>query len=239
MNKPHFHFVTLFPETIDVWLRTSIIGRAFEKGLFTFSLYQLRDYSENKHKTVDDTAYGGGGGMVLKVEPLVKVTEAIQERLGKSSCRVIYFSPAGKPINHQLVMSYASQTEFHHLILICGHYEGVDQRFIDGWVDEELSLGDFVVSGGELPALAFTDAVIRQLDGTVQHLNGALNESFHLQQDSGSTLLEYAHYTRPPQFRDFEVPPVLLQGDHQSIAEWRMESAKARTLHKRPDLLNQ
>ncbi len=133
MNKPSFHFITLFPETIHIWMSTSILGRAHKAGLFNFKIYQLRDYSTDKHLNVDDVAYGGGGGMVLRIEPLVRAIETIKQEIGNSSAKVIYLSPAGEKLNHNLVKSFTAILPNSPLIFICGHYEGVDQRFIDNW----------------------------------------------------------------------------------------------------------
>jgi len=235
MSKPCFHFVTLFPETIQVWMTTSILGRALKAGLFDFKIYQLRDYSTDKHLNVDDAAYGGGGGMVLRIEPLVRAVETIKEALGTEQAEVIYFSPAGKRLTHALVREFSKSLHKKHFIFICGHYEGVDQRFIDHWVDTEISLGDFVLTGGELPALAMADAMIRQLEGTLGSESTAETESFSLTSDN-TPLLEYPHYTRPSEFRGLKVPEVLLSGNHPKIEAWRLEQAKTKTLERRPDL---
>lgn len=235
MAKVVFHFVTLFPETIDVWLSTSILGRAKQSGLFDYELIQLRDFATDKHASVDDAAYGGGGGMVLKAEPLVLAVESIRARFPNEDFTTIYFSPAGKKLNQDLIQSLVPQTQ-KHFILICGHYEGIDQRFVDQWVDLEISLGDFVVTGGELPAMAFSDALIRQLDGALGAENAHQTESFLLTHNE-SRLLEYPHYTRPSEFRGVKVPPVLLSGDHQAIETWRKEQSLERTKERRPDLM--
>jgi tRNA (guanine37-N1)-methyltransferase len=235
MNRPFFHFVTLFPETIQIWMTTSIVGRAHKAGLFDFKTYQLRDFSTAKHLNVDDVAYGGGGGMVLRLEPLVSCIESIQQNLAPKKAQVIYFSPAGKPLNHALVKSLVSQPSPDHFIFVCGHYEGVDQRFVDHWVDQEISLGDFVITGGELPALALADSMIRQLEGALGSSTGAKTESFALM-DGNDLLLEYPHYTRPSDFRGLKVPEVLLSGNHLKIEAWRQEQARKKTADKRPDL---
>jgi len=234
--KPTFHFITLFPDTIQVWMTTSIVGRARKSGLFDFNIHQLRDYSEDKHLSVDDVAYGGGGGMVLRVEPLVKAVETIKQNLGETSTKIIYFSPSGKTLNHKIVKDYVLTQKTHHFIFICGHYEGVDQRFIDHWVDEEISLGDFVLTGGELPALAMADAMIRHLEGALGRETTVDTDSFSLKSGS-SSLLEYPHYTRPSDFRNLRVPEVLLSGNHQKIEAWRLEKSKEKTLSRRPDLI--
>jgi len=236
VSQKHFHFVTLFPEIIHSWMSTSILGRAKEKGIFDYSVYQLRDFSQDSYRSVDDVAYGGGGGMVLKVECLVSALEHILSLVSPEKSRVIYFSPAGRILNQNTLDAYLNVTPEKHLVLICGHYEGVDQRFVDGWVDDEISLGDFVLTGGELPALAFADSLSRHLDGTLKEKESHQNESFSLLV-KGKRLLEYPHYTRPAEFRGKKVPDVLLSGDHQKIAEWRLEQAINRTRTLRPDLL--
>ncbi len=230
-----FYFLTLFPDAIDVWLKTSIPGRAQKAGLFDYEMVNLRDYGNGPHQQVDDMPYGGGGGMLMALPPLVSAWEKITEPLQSESFRTIYFSPAGRPLNHALLQECHARTAVEHYLLICGHYEGVDQRFIDYWVDDEISLGDFVLTGGELPAVAFVDAFIRGLDGT---LGGReVVESFALKDpQTQSPLLEYPQYTRPAEFRDLVVPDVLLSGDHARVAEWRREQSMQLTRQKRPDL---
>lgn len=229
----NFHFVTLFPQLIAPWLTTSILGKALNRGLFSFKNYSLRDFSDNPHRSVDDYAYGGGGGMVLSVAPLAKAVEHIRSQ-NNGPFRVIYFSPQGLPLRTERVEGAANGTVCDW-VLVCGHYEGVDRRFIDRWVDEEISLGDFVLSGGELPALAFADAVIRQCEGTLR-IDGAAEESFSLN-DHGVRLLEYPHYTRPEEISGMRVPEILLSGDHLAIAEWRLQRSRELTAERRPDLL--
>jgi tRNA (guanine37-N1)-methyltransferase len=237
-NKPHFAFVTLFPHAVESWLTTSILGRAAKAGVFTFETVQLRDYSADKHRSVDDTPYGGGGGMVLRIEPLVAAVEAIRSKHPHSV--TVYFSPKGKTLNQGLLESLCvtyngSQKTW---ILICGHYEGVDERFVEHFVDLEISLGDFVLTGGELPAVAFADALIRNLSGTLASQSAVQSESFSIRDEgTHSRLLEYPHYTRPPEFRGHTVPDVLLSGDHARIAQWRMEAAQRLTRSRRRDLM--
>jgi tRNA (guanine37-N1)-methyltransferase len=234
-NNKHFHFITLFPQTIDVWLQSSILGKAFEAKLFEYTLYQLRDFSQDKHRSVDDVSYGGGGGMVIKAEPLALAVESIWDKWGKENCEVIYFSPLGEKLSHSLVTSYA-QLSKSHLILVCGHYEGVDQRFLDHWVDKQISLGDFVMTGGELAAIAFTDSVTRQFAGVLGNEMAPHEESFSLSNEKGNPLLEYPHYTRPSEFRGHKVPEVLLSGNHALISDWRSEKSQELTNQLRPDL---
>lgn len=236
MSGPSFHFVTLFPTPIETWLNTSIMGRAHQRKLFDYTTHQLRDFSKNKHRSVDDLAYGGGGGMVLKIEPLVLAVETIKEKLAPKSAEVICFTPQGDKINQHLIDDLIKMPTMHY-ILICGHYEGIDHRFIEGWVDLQISLGDFVVTGGELPALALVDAWVRQLEGALGNKSAAQKESFKFQDTSGFPLLEHAHYTRPPEFRGKEVPQVLLSGDHEKITKWRLDSSTQLTQCLRPDLL--
>ena len=236
MNKLHFHFVTLFPEFIEAWMGTSILGKDVQRNVFDYTVYQLRDFSTNKHRSVDDVSYGGGGGMVLKVDCLVAAVTHIKHTLKEEPTRTIYFSPAGKTLSQPLLKTYLDIKHPSHLILVCGHYEGVDQRFIDHWVDEEISLGDFVLTGGEIPARAFADALSRQLEGTLVRAGTTSEESFSLNHN-GNRLLEYPQYTRPAEFEGFLVPEVLLSGDHTKIASWRKEQAYLRTKKLRPDLL--
>ena len=191
MTRPFFHFITLFPETIHVWMTTSILGRAHDAGLFEFKTYQLRDFSTDKHLNVDDVAYGGGGGMVLKVEPLAKAVESIWTKIGRDLSCVVYFSPVGTPMTHELVKGLAYKNPTRHFIFVCGHYEGVDQRFIDLHVDWQISLGDFVLSGGEIPALAWLDAVARLQEGVLHDAQSHAQDSFSVAWDG---LLDHPHY---------------------------------------------
>lgn len=224
-----FSFITLFPETIHAWLTSSIIGRARTAGLFEYEAIQLRDFATGPHRTVDDVAYGGGGGMVLKVEPLVAAVEATKAHSTQKTL-VVAPTPGGRLLNQELIHELQGGSEPTHYILVCGHYEGLDQRFLDHWVDLEVSLGNFVVSGGELPALVFADALIRGVEGSLGNPDGYKTESFQIEDpDSGEKLVEYPHYTRPAEFRSLPVPPVLLQGNHKAIAQWRLEQSRLRT----------
>jgi tRNA (guanine37-N1)-methyltransferase len=225
---PHFFFVTLFPQAIEVWLTTSILGRAHQNGLFYFETVQLRDYATNKHRSVDDTPYGGGGGMVLRLEPLVAAVEAIKQR--SPLAQVVHFSPKGARLDSELLESFSHSEAPRDFIFICGHYEGIDERFCTNWVDQEISLGDFVLTGGELPAVAFADALVRRIAGTLANEKAHQEESFSLvEEGTGRRLLEFPHYTRPPEFRGLKVPDVLLGGNHAAIARWRQEQSKRLT----------
>lgn len=225
-SSPHFSFITLFPDAIRVWLTTSILGRAHDRGLFTFETVSLRDFATDKHRSVDDTPYGGGGGMVLRLEPLVAAVELLKSR--HADAQVVYFSPRGKRMDTEVLETLSTSDRPTNYILVCGHYEGVDQRFCDKWVDLEISLGDFVLTGGELPAAAFADALIRRLAGTLACESAHQEESFSLRDPkTGERLLEYPHYTRPAEFRGLKVPDILLSGDHSRIAQWRRDRSTA------------
>lgn len=225
-----FDVVTLFPGLFDAFLRESLIGKALEKDAFQVRLIDIRDFTEDKHHTADDRPFGGGPGMVLKPDPLAKaIGHARETAPSGSSSRVILLSPAGHPLDQQKVASLSTQT---HLILVCGRYEGVDQRVVDALVDEEISLGDYVLSGGELPAMVLMEAVGRLLPGVVGKMESTEDETF------SDGLLEYPHYTRPRVFQGEAVPEVLLSGDHAAIRRWRRRESLRRTLLRRPDMLD-
>ncbi len=227
-----FDVITLFPEMFSALTASGITRRAYEQQRFALSLWNPRDFTSDNHRTVDDRPYGGGPGMVMMAAPLEAAISAAVERqtqLGLSRPRTIYLSPQGKPLNHQKVMQL-SATE--GLVLLCGRYEAVDQRLLDRCVDEEISLGDFVLSGGELPAMALMDALIRQLPGALGDQSSAVEDSFV------QGLLDCPHYTRPEVYEGQAVPPVLLSGNHADIAAWRREQALRATLHKRPELID-
>lgn len=240
-----FDVLTLFPEMFNI-LNESIIGRAKEKGLINVNLINIRDFSKNKHKKVDDTPYGGGAGMVIQpdvvydayksvisnIKDVMNVTNSKKientenvEKLTRT--RVIYMSPQGKKLDQQKVEELSKQ---EHLILLCGHYEGIDQRVLDSIVDEEISIGDYVLTGGELPAMVLIDSVSRYVEGVLKD-GSTIEESF------SQGLLEYPQYTRPEVFEGQQVPEVLRSGNHQMIDKWRREQSLKRTLEKRPDLL--
>ena len=218
--------LTLFPRMVQAPLEESILGKAQEKGLLRVQVTDIRDFAEGKHRVTDDVPYGGGAGMVMKPEPLVKAIEAAKQR--RPSARVILMSPQGARFDQARAQALVRDGE---LILVCGRYEGVDERVL-GWIDEELSVGDFVLTGGELAALAVIDAAARLVPGVLGNDLSPQSESF-----AGEGLLEGPQYTRPPEFRGLKVPEVLLSGDHAKIARWRREQALSRTRERRPDLL--
>ena len=222
-----FDVLTLFPEMFEP-LNKSIIGRAKEKGLININLINIRDFSKNKHKKVDDTPYGGGAGMVIQPDVVYDAYKfAIQNKEKSEKTRVIYMSPQGKKLDQQKVEELSKQK---NLILLCGHYEGIDQRVIDEIVDEEISIGDYVLTGGELPAMIVIDSVSRYIEGVLKD-DSTKEESF------SEGLLEYPQYTRPEVFNGKQVPEVLLSGHHENIDKWRREQSLINTKKKRPDLL--
>lgn len=223
--------MTLFPELIERVLGESIIGRAQAAGIIEVYAHNIRDYSQNKHRRVDDTPYGGGMGMLMSPVPIYGCYEAILEKtkgISKEARRVIYMSPQGERFTQKKA---AELLDYDNLILLCGHYEGVDQRIIDEIVDEELSIGDYVLTGGELPACIVVDCVSRMIDGVLSD-----KECYELESIS-SGMLEYPQYTRPYDFRGRLVPDVLISGHHENIDKWRLERALEKTRRLRPDLL--
>ena len=221
-----FDVFTLLPDTFAPYLQASILQKASERGLLEFQVHNIRDYTHDRHHTTDDTPYGGGGGMVMKPEP---VFEAVESVLGPApSCPVILMTPQGRVFNQKIAIELAGQTQ---IALLCGRYEGVDERIREHLVTDEISIGDYVLTGGELPALILIDAIARLLPGVLGDPDGAMDDSH------ASGLLEYPHFTRPPEFRGWGVPETLLSGDHGKIARWRREQSLQRTLRKRPDLL--
>lgn len=226
-----FDVVTLFPEMFVAITQSGITRRAFEQKKCALALWNPRDFTSDKHRTVDDRPYGGGPGMVMMVKPLeAAVLEAKQRQIAANlpAPRVIYLSPQGKALTHERVMQLATEPG---LVLLCGRYEAVDQRFLDACVDEEISLGDFVLSGGELPAMALMDAVIRQLSGVLHDDASAVEDSFV------NGLLDCPHYTRPEVYEGAAVPAVLMGGHHVEIGKWRRERALEATAKKRPDMI--
>lgn len=221
-----FDVFTLFPEVIQPYLDSSILQRASEKGLIHVDLHNIRDWTTDKHHVTDDAPYGGGGGMVMKAPPIFDSVEAI---LGAPPvCPLIYLSPQGRPFTTAIARELA---RLPRIGLLCGRYEGIDERVIEHLVTDQISIGDYVVTGGELPAMIVIDAVARFIPGTLGDPNGAINDSFT------DGLLEYPHYTRPEEYRGWRVPEELLSGNHALIARWRREKALQRTKLQRPDLL--
>lgn len=217
--------LTLFPEFFTSPLAASLLGKALKSERVTVHCTNFRDYTTDKHRTVDDVPYGGGVGMVLKPEPLFAAVEALPSLPPRE---IILLTPQGEPLKQEHFQEFS---QLQQLVLICGHYEGVDERVREHLVTREISLGDFVLTGGEIPALALIDGVIRLLPGTVGKAESLVEESFE------GGLLEYPHYTRPPEFRGWQVPEVLRSGNHKAIAQWRKEQRQARTQARRPDLL--
>lgn len=217
--------ITLFPALLEAAARESILGRAIGSGRLVLRIHQLRDYARDRHKTVDDRPYGGGPGMVLKCEPLVEAIEAVQAMAEKAP--VLLLSPGGRTFDQSTAWEFSRASR---LIFVCGHYEGVDQRVIDHWVDEEISIGDFVVANGSVAALAIVDAVARLLPGVLGNSESVLQESFE------DALLEGPQYTRPAVFRGWAVPEILLSGNHGAIRRWRRCKAEEKTRRVRADL---
>lgn len=222
----NFHILTLFPEMFSTVLHSSILGRAEEKGILNFNLINIRDYSGNKHNRVDDAPYGGGRGMVMQAPPVYDAYMSVVEKT-KEKPYVIYMSPKGRVFDQKKAIELSKK---ENLLVLCGHYEGIDQRVLDEIVDEEISIGDYVLTGGEIPAMAVIDSVSRMLDGVLSNEESFTDESHF------DGLLEYPHYTRPPVFHEKEVPAVLLSGDHKKIADWRRKQSLLITREKRPDL---
>ncbi|TFW15732.1 tRNA (guanosine(37)-N1)-methyltransferase TrmD [Massilia arenosa] len=227
----HFDVVSLFPEMFGALTQSGVTRRAIEQQRWHLHLWNPRDFTSNNYRTVDDRPYGGGPGMVMLAQPLEQAIGAAKDRqvqLGLPSPRVVYMSPQGRPLTHERVMQLKDEPG---LVLLCGRYEAVDQRLLDRCVDEEISLGDFVLSGGELPAMALMDAVVRQLPGVLGDDASAVEDSFV------NGLLDAPHYTRPEVYEGVSVPPVLLGGHHAEIQKWRRQRMLEATAQKRPDLL--
>lgn len=222
-----FDVVTIFPRMIGASLEDGVVGRGIERGLLDVVVHDLRDYTTDRHRSVDDQPYGGGPGMVMKPEPLAKAVARIRERRGQPDA-VILMSPQGRPFTQREAVRLS---RLSHVVFLCGRYEGIDERVADTVASEELSLGDFVVSGGELPALVIIDAVSRLLPGVVGDEQSVEQDSF------AHGLLDYPHYTRPAEFDGHGVPPVLLSGHHAEVERWRKKQALVRTLDRRPELL--
>ncbi|MDO4169875.1 MAG: tRNA (guanosine(37)-N1)-methyltransferase TrmD [Lachnospiraceae bacterium] len=223
----NFHVCTLFPEMIEQGCQTSILGRASKNGLIQIETTNIRDFSTNKHMKVDDYPYGGGAGMVMQAEPVYAACEYAKQKLGEKT-RVIYLTPQGNVFHQKMAEDFAKEES---LIFLCGHYEGIDERVLEEVVTDYVSIGDYVLTGGELPAMVMIDAIARLVPGVLNNDVSADIESFH------DNLLEYPQYTRPPVWHDKEVPEVLLSGHHARIEEWRYQCSLERTAKWRPDLL--
>ena len=217
--------LTLFPDIFSDMINWSIIGRAVENNIIEINSINIRDFSKNKHKKVDDYPFGGGPGMVMTPEPIYDAISSVRS----IDSKVIYLSPQGKKLNQKILNDLSEES---HLILLCGHYEGIDNRIIENYVDEEISIGDFVLTGGEIPAMVLIDGITRLLPGVLSTDESFLDESHY------NGVLEHPQYTRPRIFKDLDVPEVLLSGNHQKILDWKTYEALKTTLIKRPDLLN-
>ena len=225
-----FDAITLFPEMFDAVLDHGITRRALDQGLYRFNAWNPRDFTDDPHRTVDDRPYGGGPGMLMQAEPLDRALNAVEQDLAKEHLTpwVVHFSPRGRALNHERVIELKARPA---LVLLCGRYEGIDERLIERRVDEEISLGDFVLSGGELAAMTLMDALIRQLPGALNDADSAVEDSF------ANGLLDCPHYTRPDIWQGLAVPDVLKGGNHAAIADWRLQQSLAMTARYRPDLL--
>ncbi len=246
----HFHILTLFPEMVMDGLGTSITGRAMKKGAISVDAINIRDYAQNKHGQVDDYPYGGGAGMVMQPGPVYRAYEAVKEQIEQrkrlecaatddnetmeyitadkgKQLRVVYMTPQGKVFNQEIAQELAQEED---LVLLCGHYEGIDERVLERIVTDHISIGDYVLTGGELPAMVVIDAVSRMVPGVLHNDVSAEFETFH------DNLLEYPQYTRPEEFMGERVPDVLLSGHHKNIEAWRLERSMERTMERRPDL---
>jgi tRNA (guanine37-N1)-methyltransferase len=219
-----FDLLTLFPGMVAGPLDESILKRARDRGVVQVRVHNLRDFTHDKHRVVDDKPYGGGQGMLMKPEPIFEAVEKLQ----RAETCVVLMSPAGRPFTQALAQELAGKP---HLLIICGHYEGVDERVREALVDEEISIGDYVLTNGALAAAVVVDAVVRLIPGVLGDVQSAVDDSF------AGGLLEYPQYTRPPEFRGMKVPDVLVSGNHAAIAQWRQQQAQQRTQARRPDLL--
>jgi len=221
-----FDILSVFPEMFESPLNHSILKRAQEKGIAEIHLHNIRDYAEDKHRMTDDAPYGGGGGMVMKVEPIDRALASIVP--SRDNALVVLLTPQGETFNQKIA---EEMSRYFRIVLVCGHYEGVDERVRDHLVDREISIGDFVLTGGELSAMVIVDAVTRLIPGVLGNYDSASYDSF------STGLLEYPHYTRPGSYRDWQVPDVLLSGNHREIESWRRKESLKRTYLRRPDLL--
>lgn len=223
----NFHILTLFPEMIEQGMHTSIIGRAIAGGYLSINAVNIRDYAFNKHQKVDDYPYGGGAGMLMQAEPVYLAYQSIEEKIGYRP-RVVYLTPQGSVFNQTMAKDFAKEQD---LVFLCGHYEGIDERVLEEVVTDFVSIGDYVLTGGELPAMVMMDAVSRMVPGVLSNQESGETESF------AGNLLEYPQYSRPEEWHGKKVPPVLLSGHHANIEAWRREQSILRTAKNRPDLL--
>lgn len=223
----NFHVLTLFPEMIEQGMHTSIIGRAIAGGYLSIDAINIRDYAFNKHQKVDDYPYGGGAGMLMQAEPVYLAYESVQKKLGYRP-RVVYLTPQGEVFHQTMAKELAKEKD---LVFLCGHYEGIDERVLDEIVTDYVSIGDYVLTGGELPAMVMMDSISRMLPGVLSNQESGETESF------AENLLEYPQYSRPEEWHGQKVPPVLLSGHHANIEAWRREQSILRTAKRRPDLL--
>ena len=231
MSALQFDVITLFPQMFDAISKYGIIARALENKLYALTLWNPRDFTSDNHRTVDDRPYGGGPGMVMLAEPLEKAltaAKARQQEVGIDRPKVLHLSPSGRPLTHDIVMQLAAEPG---LVLLASRYEGVDERLLVNMVNEEYSIGDYVLSGGELPAMVLIDAIVRQLPGALGDTDSAAEDSFV------NGLLDCAHYTRPEKYAGEKVPEILMSGNHAKIKQWRLKMSLQRTRDKRPDLL--
>ena len=222
----NFHILTLFPDMVRDGLHTSILGRAVNNGHISMNIVNIRDYTLDKHKKVDDYPYGGGAGMLMQAQPIYDAHKAICEQSGKP-IRTVYVTPQGSVFNQQMAVDFAKEED---LIILCGHYEGVDERVLEEVVTDYVSIGDYVLTGGELAAMVMVDAISRMVPGVLSNEDSGVTESFY------DNLLEYPQYSRPEVWHDKKVPDVLLSGHHKNIEKWRLEQSIIRTKERRPDL---
>ncbi len=225
----NFHILTLFPEMIEQGLNTSILGKAMQNGFVSLDAINIRDYTADKHKKVDDYPYGGGAGMVMQAQPIHDAWKAVVERIGHRP-RCIYLTPQGRTFNQDMAKEFAKE---ENLIFLCGHYEGVDERVLEEIVTDFVSIGDYVLTGGELPAMVMVDAISRMVPGVLTNAESGTGETFE------GSLLEYPQYSRPVEWNGKRVPDVLLSGDHRKVEAWRHAQSVLRTLEHRPDLLDE
>jgi len=222
----NFHILTLFPDMVRDGLHTSILGRAAENGHISMNVVNIRDYTLDKHKKVDDYPYGGGAGMLMQAQPVYDAHKAVCEERGKK-IRTVYVTPQGSVFNQQMAIDFAKEED---LIILCGHYEGIDERVLEEVVTDYVSIGDYVLTGGELAAMVMVDAISRMVPGVLSNEDSGVTESFY------DNLLEYPQYSRPEVWNDKKVPEVLLSGHHKNIEKWRLEQSIKRTKERRPDL---